>query len=66
MNKWITILTFCMVLLSLAACGTGQAAGREDSTETVQEQGGDRREQIPEQSGENGDDAASETGLSIR
>ena len=55
-----------MVLLSLAACGTGQAAGREDSTETVQEQGGDRREQIPEQSGENGDDAASETGLSIR
>ena len=54
-----------MVLLSLAACGTGQAAGRQDSTETVQEQGGDRREQIPEQSGGNDDDAASETGLSM-
>lgn len=54
-----------MVLLSLVACGTGQAAGRQDSTETMQEQGGDRQEQIPEQSGENDDDAASETGLSM-
>lgn len=54
-----------MVLLSLAACGTEQAAGRQDSTGTVQGQGGDRREQIPEQSGENDDDAASETGLSM-